>query len=183
METSEGLLPFVLEKCPLGVLVYDAAARVVYRNARAARFLERHPLPDEIPVITRNIFDALAQGTIERDFPGQVCLSREIGQPPGRWTFKFGHREAPEPLVCVFLLEVTASSQVDLNAVRRDFSLTRRETDLVQHVLDGERNLDISAEFGISEQTVKDHLSNIYRKIGVKNRVALVRLLLNSCYR
>ncbi|MGD1076548.1 MAG: LuxR C-terminal-related transcriptional regulator [Thermodesulfovibrionales bacterium] len=32
----------------------------------------------------------------------------------------------------------------------------------------------------ISEQTVKDYLSNIYAKVGVENRFALASFLLNS---
>jgi DNA-binding CsgD family transcriptional regulator len=183
MDAANDLSGFVLESCPLGILVYDRSVQVAFRNAAAARFLERHVLPAEVPVVAGNILSALAEGTIGQKFPGQVCFTRGLGQPSRRWTFRFAFRERPSPLVCVFLAEVTASSQVDLDVVRREFRLTRREIDLVRLVLDGRTNGEISGEFGIVEQTVKDHLSNVYRKIGVKNRVALLRLLLNTDYR
>ncbi|HEY5998770.1 MAG TPA: LuxR family transcriptional regulator [bacterium] len=183
MDPSAEILLFALEKCPLGVLVFRADLRVAYCNARAARFLEHHALPAEVQVICRNMFRALADGSFAERFPGQVCLSREIGQAARRWMFRFTHRPGPPPLVCVYLFEITASSQIDLNVARQDYRLTRREADLVQHVLDGEKNQDIAAELGISEQTVKDHLSSVYEKVGVKNRVALVRLLMTSCHR
>jgi DNA-binding CsgD family transcriptional regulator len=178
MDAAKDLTGFVIESCPLGVLVYDCSREVVFRNAAAARFLERHALPAEVPAVAGNILEALAEGTIEQKFPGQVLFTRGLGQPSRRWTFRFAYRERPDPLVCVFLAEVTASSRVDLNAVRREFRLTRRETDLARLVLDGRTNAEISGEFGIVEQTVKDHLSNVYRKIGVKNRVGLLGLLL-----
>ena len=180
MEASGDLARFVLEACPLGVVVYDAPAHVAFQNARAARFLERHPLPEEVPAVAGNIFRAIGDGTVGEVFAGQVVFSRVIGQPPRRWIFRFSHRILPSPLVCVFLREVTASSQVDLNAVRREFRLTRRETDLVGLVLDGRTNLEVAEEFGIGEQTVKDHLSSVYRKLRIKNRVALLRLLLTA---
>jgi DNA-binding NarL/FixJ family response regulator len=59
------------------------------------------------------------------------------------------------------------------------FNLTRRETDVVRRVLDGFSNNEVSEDLGISGQTVKDHLSNIYIKCGVANRFGLVRTLMS----
>lgn len=183
MSTPESVLAFVLDKSPLGVMVYDPSARVTYQNARAGRFLERHGLPGEIPIIARNMFKAIAGHTLEETFPGQVCFSHETGQPPRKFTIRITHREKPTPLVCVFLMEETASSQVDLKSVREEYGLTRRELDVIRLVIDGLKNKEVSEDLGITEQTVKDHLSNIYRKAGVKNRQALTRHLLSSCRR
>lgn len=52
-------------------------------------------------------------------------------------------------------------------------SLTSREADIVSRVVCGASNRQIAAEFGLSLQTVKNHLSNIYEKLGVPNRMAL----------
>ena len=48
--------------------------------------------------------------------------------------------------------------------------LTGRETDLLKALAQGFSNRRIAAEFWITEQTVKFHLSNVYRKLGVSNR-------------
>jgi DNA-binding CsgD family transcriptional regulator len=69
---------------------------------------------------------------------------------------------------------------VNVNEIRREYRLTRRETDIVRRVLDGLRNSEIAKDLEITEQTVKDHLSNVYAKIGVENRFDLVRSLLNT---
>ena len=42
-------------------------------------------------------------------------------------------------------------------------------------VMRGLPNKAISKEFWVTEQTVKFHLSNVYRKLGVPNRTAAVR--------
>jgi DNA-binding NarL/FixJ family response regulator len=45
--------------------------------------------------------------------------------------------------------------------------------------LDGLKNIEISKDLEIVEQTVKDHLSNIYMKIGVQDRFDLIRSLIS----
>ena len=53
-------------------------------------------------------------------------------------------------------------------------ALTRRERELAEHVAAGLRNAEIGARLGISEGTVKIHLHNIYEKLGLDGRVALM---------
>jgi DNA-binding NarL/FixJ family response regulator len=51
--------------------------------------------------------------------------------------------------------------------------LTRRELQVISAVVEGGSNKDIAQGFGLSEQTVKNHLSNIFDKLGVSNRLEL----------
>jgi DNA-binding NarL/FixJ family response regulator len=53
--------------------------------------------------------------------------------------------------------------------------LTGREVDLLKALAQGLSNRRIAKEFWITEQTVKFHLTNIYRKLGVVNRTEAVR--------
>jgi DNA-binding NarL/FixJ family response regulator len=53
--------------------------------------------------------------------------------------------------------------------------LTPRETTILQAVADGLTTKAISENLWLSEHTVKFHLTNIYRKLGVGNRSAAVR--------
>jgi DNA-binding NarL/FixJ family response regulator len=53
--------------------------------------------------------------------------------------------------------------------------LTGREMDLLKALALGLSNRGIAKEFWITEQTVKFHLTNIYRKLGVANRTGAVR--------
>ena len=52
-------------------------------------------------------------------------------------------------------------------------TLTRRELQIVAAVVEGSSNKEIAAQFNVSEQTVKNHLSNIFDKVGVFNRLEL----------
>lgn len=57
--------------------------------------------------------------------------------------------------------------------VRRDFGLTRRELEIVAAIVGGFTNRDVAQKFSISEDTVKHHLTNIFDKLGVSNRLEL----------
>ncbi|NLT68272.1 MAG: response regulator transcription factor [Acidobacteria bacterium] len=53
------------------------------------------------------------------------------------------------------------------------FNLTARELEVVQEVVSGYSNREIADRLTISEDTVKHHLSNIFNKVGVYNRLEL----------
>ena len=53
-------------------------------------------------------------------------------------------------------------------------SLTSREREVVLAVAEGLSNKGIGHRLNISEGTVKVHLHNVYSKLGVKNRTALL---------
>jgi len=57
----------------------------------------------------------------------------------------------------------------------RDAGLTERELVIVRAVARGLSNEAISKELWVAEQTVKFHLTNIYRKLGVSNRTEAAR--------
>jgi DNA-binding NarL/FixJ family response regulator len=53
--------------------------------------------------------------------------------------------------------------------------LTPRELEILRLAAGGKANAQIAAELWVTEQTVKFHLSNTYRKIGVSNRTGASR--------
>jgi two-component system nitrate/nitrite response regulator NarL len=53
------------------------------------------------------------------------------------------------------------------------FGLTRRESEIVQAVANGCSNRAIAAKLGVSHDTVKHHLTNIFNKTGMGNRLEL----------
>jgi DNA-binding NarL/FixJ family response regulator len=67
----------------------------------------------------------------------------------------------------------------DEAASRDDAGLTERETAILQAVARGLSNQAISKECWITEQTVKFHLTNIYRKLGVSSRTEAARYALS----
>ena len=56
---------------------------------------------------------------------------------------------------------------------RERAGLTPRELEIVSAIVGGLSNKDMARQFAISEQTVKHHLTRIYGKLGVSNRLEL----------
>lgn len=54
-----------------------------------------------------------------------------------------------------------------------DLHLTPREREVLALVLRGAQNKEIASQLGQSEQSVKEHVSDLLRKFGVPNRAAL----------
>lgn len=50
------------------------------------------------------------------------------------------------------------------------YGLTGREREILAHVAEGMLNKEIAAVLHISEQTVKNHLFTVFRKLGVSDR-------------
>jgi two-component system nitrate/nitrite response regulator NarL len=75
----------------------------------------------------------------------------------------------------VFHVPSNAAAQREESAPARGPELTPRETTILLAVADGRTTKAISQDLWLSEHTVKFHLTNIYRKLGVSNRSAAVR--------
>jgi DNA-binding NarL/FixJ family response regulator len=55
-----------------------------------------------------------------------------------------------------------------------DRPLTRREFEIARLVSEGLANKVVAGQLGVQEGTVKIHLHNIYRKLGISNRAELI---------
>jgi DNA-binding NarL/FixJ family response regulator len=75
------------------------------------------------------------------------------------------------------LRELTAGAGDE--AKRKHFGLTPRELEIVATIVAGYTNKDIAEKFSISEQTVEHHLTNIFDKLGVSNRLELALFAVN----
>jgi DNA-binding NarL/FixJ family response regulator len=83
--------------------------------------------------------------------------------------------EGAENGTAATVVQASGASEVEIARL----GLTRREVQIIGALVDGQTNKDIATTFGISEYTVKHHLTNIYDKLGVYNRVELVLFAIN----
>ena len=57
------------------------------------------------------------------------------------------------------------------------YSITERENEIIKYVIVGNSNKEIGSYLYIFVNTVRNHIYNIYRKMGIKNRYELINLL------
>ena len=79
------------------------------------------------------------------------------------------------------LLSATPNTQSPASNVRipkpPSIHLTPRESEIVRFVMLGESNKQIARRLGISNYTVRDHVSNLLKKTGVTSRSLLALVL------
>jgi DNA-binding NarL/FixJ family response regulator len=65
------------------------------------------------------------------------------------------------------------------SGVPLEFGLTAREKEVLALIVGGYTNKDVARKLKISENTAKHHLTNIFDKLGVSNRLELVLFAVN----
>jgi len=70
---------------------------------------------------------------------------------------------------------VNTSAELDSNKQLISYGLSKREAEILAQINLGKSNQEIADELFISLSTVKSHVSNIYSKLDVKNRVQAIQ--------
>ncbi len=111
------------------------------------------------------LLKAGAMGYVLKDDPSQALLHaiRAVA----------GGREWVSPRVSRLLLDAVRSE----NPVER---LTRRETEVLRLIAIGRKNNEIAIDLTISDQTVKNHITNIFRKLNAETRVEAILYAISS---
>ncbi len=74
-------------------------------------------------------------------------------------------------------IEAGVTEQPPLADIANERSLTPREIEVMEYVFKGFNNAEIADELYISQNTVKHHVYNLFKKLEVSNRVELICLL------
>lgn len=79
-----------------------------------------------------------------------------------------------KPAVTERLLKGLENMQTDFSSLDRPDPLTERETEILRLMAGGYSNKEIANSLGVAEGTVKNHVSNILSKLGVRDRTRAV---------
>jgi two-component system, NarL family, response regulator DevR len=77
---------------------------------------------------------------------------------------------------CAALFEQIANPGPQLYRAKAQLGLTRREQQLVKMVGQGLSNKEIANQLNLSEQTVKNHIHRMLRKVGASDRLSAVEV-------
>jgi DNA-binding NarL/FixJ family response regulator len=172
VRSADEALPIVEKASPDVILVNVPTAKAAATDA--ARRLHLEAPETALVVLGGEDDDASLVGAIEIGAKGHVA---EDAKPQELVATIRAAAEGDDPIKA----EITARPDlveriVDdvrhaLLADRRPTNpLTPRELEVLQLAADGFRNREIAERLGLSEQTVKNHLSSTLHKLGVPNR-------------
>lgn len=104
-----------------------------------------------------------ARGVVLKESPTTVLTQCIRAVMAGEYWF--GPERIPDLVAALRQLEPRAPLPAE--------SLTPRELRIVAAIVEGATNRDVAGQLGVTEQTVKNHLSHIFDKVGVSNRLEL----------
>jgi len=110
------------------------------------------------------------------DAGAMVCLSRALRAP--ELENLFGERMGAPAAAVSGVDQPHEDALLDHELDPEPCPLTARELEILRAVAEGHTNARIGRQLWVTEQTVKFHLSNIYRKLGVSNRTEASRYAL-----
>jgi DNA-binding CsgD family transcriptional regulator len=112
---------------------------------------------------------------------GQDSVALRARTRDGEWVvIRAGWQDRPTGSVVLTVERAHLPEVAALAAVAH--GLTRREAEILAHLLAGESRADMARELVISPWTVQDHLRSIYAKTGTSGRRGLVSLLVRTEY-
>jgi DNA-binding NarL/FixJ family response regulator len=124
-------------------------------------------------VISRRVDTELLCKSLQAVARGEIWLSRAA-------TYQLIQRIRMQPAEISLNSSHTAEKSVASveapQSSKNQFGLTRRELEIVRAIGEAMSNKDIAVHCGISEYTVKHHLSRIFDKIGVYSRLELAMM-------
>jgi DNA-binding NarL/FixJ family response regulator len=125
-----------------------------------------HPALQEVLEAGAMVMSAAMRGAMAAPVPDRPAAAPAAGLAPVNALTPTSSAPAPpEP--------EPAPARVDHRS-----PLTPRELEILRAVAEGNTNARIGRQLWVTEQTVKFHLSNIYRKLGVSNRTEASRYAL-----
>lgn len=123
-----------------------------------------------------SVIDAIRFGAhgilCETAFPGELqeCIRKVV---VGNYFF------GPDAMAIVVETLRHSIARSNEPKLADEYALTRRELQIIAKITAGCSNRRVGEDFAISERTVKHHLTNIYSKVSVSNRLALALFAVN----
>jgi two-component system, NarL family, nitrate/nitrite response regulator NarL len=111
--------------------------------------------------------DRLAAG-IEQAAEGHMVLSSDVAQALRAYVRAGARAESAEAAQAE---ELAAAAVEEAHAPGKPLALTPREAEVLRLIVEGADNVAIGVALSISPHTVKQYVTNIFEKLGVRSRV------------
>lgn len=116
-----------------------------------------------------------------KEFLGVITLYRTIGKDNFAYDDVFVMDMMKDHLAYRLYQDRSSNgsqaNKLSVSEISDKYDLTKRERMVLGELINGNDNSKICDELSISVNTLKKHILNIYRKIGVKNRVQLFKMV------
>jgi DNA-binding NarL/FixJ family response regulator len=170
---TSSTLEAIVEASPR-VLLFDP---VDLRSGLAFMRMLREAMPDlRIIMIGMEESSELLISAVREGISGYLLMEASASEIVAAVRFVIDGGAVCPPELCQALFShiATHRSNVPNFEIQAELGLTRREQQLVEMVGRGYTNKEIASKLNLSEQTVKNHVHRVLRKVGARNRLQAV---------
>jgi len=174
----DDIAEIIKQRSTPGILIFDQKPTLIYSNKEALRLIS--DLPDLYETVWTVCSQMNAAGGILEPCDETKCTvyQSSSSSPFSIRTFMLGEPDNNHRgRILVLIEKVMKKREINVKKAGIKFLISKRELEVLTLICEGLTNRDISDELFISEQTVKDHVRHIMRKVGVKSRSSLMRAL------
>ena len=182
-----------------GIILLTASMRFLYKDRRAWKLCQQiirdqdgktahGVLPPAVAGLADQIKKLLHAHADPKDWE-QIQLRRFVNSVHSSiilcGTALIDRTKAEERILIVISEVGVGALQAQTKAIaqaKERFHLTARETTVVQHLLKGWTNKEITSEMRLAEQTIKEHFKHIFEKTCTTTRTGIVSKILHSGY-
>lgn len=180
--TPEFVSKEILENIDELIILLDSKCRVIMVNKQASEKLTRFPGKAKNAFFSDMViekesfskeFENLKRGEY-RDFSSRVHFIKCGGE---RFLADVKCSAIRSPVGDIMGILVIAKEVRELKRFQEDYKITKKQAEIIQYMITGKTNKEIAALIGVSCITVKGHISHIYSKLDVRNKMQLLNLL------
>lgn len=179
------LLEQTLNHLPLGMAIIDFQGKVFTHNARLLAMLQQHPLWSLQRMVLRSepaklLLTALKQ--LELGSSSELPMQLGGAHDPHRVALWLSRLAMPLPNGDAVLLIASDQHQsvFATDALQRQFGLTPAEARLTQQLLLGLSTEEAARQLGVSLNTARTHLKQVFTKCGIKRQSELMKAMYQS---
>ncbi len=161
------------------ILLLDFNLHIISGNLKTAGLLIANPTPE------KNFLDYIREGDVvakeiesllqlqSPDFSCRINFKTETDYLLADAKFKL-IRDRFDDIIGIMVI---AKEVKEVKQLQHLYKITSRETEIVQLLISGMPNKEIAENLQVAETTLKRHITNIYNKLAVGNKVELINLL------
>ena len=192
-KTKSNLIRAFLNQMPMGLAILDMDFNTLFQNIKARRIYsyfnknrirfhdfnaEQKPLP---AIVYQKCFalknhaslNHLKSGPLSVTFP--IIMTKKIKYDVRIEVLRENDYNATDPVFFISIDEKKLNNQIiNEEELKSQFGLTAREIEIITYLFKGFRNSEIADLLKIRCGTVKNHLKNVFSKMGVSTRTSLI---------
>ncbi|HXM68216.1 MAG TPA: response regulator transcription factor [Candidatus Acidoferrum sp.] len=176
---SPQVLPQVLHAAPQ-VLVIDSVSRALWQNGIMRRLLDSKP-QIKVLMISMEADEGVFLRMVQEGVLGYVLSDASAADV---WRaircVAAGEAVCPPSLSSALFRFVAAQNSIAGIRLQRGQDFSPRQLQLAQLIRQGLSNKELAAQLNLSEQTVKNHVHRMLRKVGAPDRATMAELAVRS---